>query len=214
MKIRTVSELCDVLDSDMKWRKRELTSLRFMLQDVREHQAKPLLRAAVCLLYAHWEGFIRGAANVYLAFVAYQGLRYRDLTPNFVAFGLRRDIAEAGKSERPILHTTLVTTLMSELSDPARIDCSNAMPQRNVNSRELREVLALVGLDEREYLSKGPLLDEKLLAHRNRIAHGERADLELADYYELHAEIVGLVERFNTDVQNAAATERYRRRAA
>ena len=44
MKIRTVSELCDALDSDMKWRKRELTSLRFMLQDVREHQAKPLLR--------------------------------------------------------------------------------------------------------------------------------------------------------------------------
>ena len=215
MRIRSLTQLTEALDDDLAWRKRELTTVNLMLSNPRRHQRGPLLRAAICLLYAHWEGFIKTAATGYVSFVAHRGLSYRDLTPNFVALGLRREIVDAGESKTPTIHhTELVAKLMSGLSDSFQIDWQNSVNVRsNLNSKVLREVLALLGLDGNDYLSKGPLLDEKLLANRNRVAHGERVEIDSDDYGMLHNEIIQLADWFNTDVQNAAVTEQYRRLA-
>ena len=212
MRIRSLTQLIELLDDDLAWRKRELTTINFMLANPRRHQRGPLLRAAVCLLYAHWEGFVKKAATSYLSFVATRGLRYRDLTPNFVALGFRAEIREAGQSNRPTIHTAIVAKLMSDLSDNAEIDWQNSVNARsNLNAETLREILTLLGLDGRDYLSKGPLLDEKLLANRNRVAHGERMEIDPDDYDVLHSEVIQLVDRFSTDVQNAAVTGQFHR---
>ena len=212
MRIRSLTQLIEALDDDLAWRKRELTTVNFMLANPRQHQRGPLLRASICLLHAHWEGFVKKAATSYLSFVATRGLRYRDLTPNFVALGFRTEIREAGQSNRPTVHTGIVTRLMSDLSDNAEINWQNSVNTRsNLNAETLREILTLLGLDERDYLLKGPLLDEKLLANRNRVAHGERVEIDSDDYDVLHSELIQLIDRFSTDVQNAAATGRFRR---
>ena len=212
MRIRSLTQLTEALDNDLAWRKRELTTVNLMLSNPRRHQRGPLLRAAICLLYAHWEGFIKTAATSYVSFIAHRGLSYRDLTSNFVALGLRAEIREAGQSSRPTIHTAIVSKLLSDLSDNAELDWENSVNARsNLNSETLKEILALLGLDERGYLSKGPLLDEKLLANRNRVAHGERVEIDYDDYGVLHSEIIQLANWFNTDVQNAAVTEQFRR---
>ena len=212
MRVRSLNQLIEALDEDLAWRKRELTTVNFMLANPRHHQRGPLLRAAICLLYAHWEGFVKTAATGYVSFVAHRGLSYRDLTPNFVALGLRAEIRDAGQSNRPTIHTGIVARLMSDLSENAEIDWHNSVNTRsNLNTDALREILALLGLNERNYLSKGPLLDEKLLANRNRVAHGERVEIDSDDYGVLHSEIIQLANWFNTDVQNAAVTGQYRR---
>ena len=215
MRIRSVAELVEVLDDDLAWRKRELTTVNFMLANPRQHQGYVLLRAAICLLYAHWEGFIKTAAVGYVSYVAHRGLRYRDLTPNFVALALRAEIQNAGQSSRPSIHTGIVDRLMSDLSENAEIDWQNSVVTRsNLNSNALSEILVLLGLDNSNYLTKGPFLDEKLLANRNRVAHGERVEIDSSDYEALHSEIIQLAEWFNTDVQNAAVTEQFRRSPA
>ena len=212
MTIRTLDQLIEALEEDLAWRKRELTTVNFMLVNPRHHQRGLLLRAAICLLYAHWEGFVKTAATGYVSFVAHRGLRYRDLTPNFVALGLRAEIRSAGKSNRPTIHNGIVAKLMSDLSDNAEIDWQNSVNTRsNLNTDSLREILALLGLDERSYLPKGALLDQKLLANRNRVAHGERVEIDSDDYGVLHDEIIQLANWFNTDVQNAAVAEQFRR---
>ena len=212
MRIRSLTQLIEALDDDLAWRKRELTTVNFLLENPRQHQREPLLRAAICLLYAHWEGFVKTAATSYVSFVAHQGLRYRDLTPNFVALGLRREIREAGQSNRPHIHTELARRLMADLSERASIAWQSSVNTRsNLNSETLREILALLGLDEREYLYKGPLLDKKLLENRNRVAHGERAEIDHDDYDLLHSEIIQLADWFSTDVKNAAVTGQFRR---
>jgi hypothetical protein len=211
VRIRTLDELVEVLEGDLAWRKRELTNVKFMLPSRRAYRSL-LLRAAICLLYAHWEGFVKTAATSYVSFVANRGLRYRDLTPNFVALGLHGEIREAGQSNHPTVHTELVVRLTSDLSDRARINWRESVnTHSNLNSETLGRILALLGLEERDYLSKGPLLDQKLLNNRNRIAHGEKADIEPDDYDVLHTEIIQLLDSFNTDVQNAAATDQFRR---
>ena len=140
MRIRSLDQLIQALDDDLVWRKRELTTVNFMLANPRTHQRSPLMRAAICLLYAHWEGFVKTAATSYVSFIATRGLRYRDLTPNFVALGLRTEIREAGQSNRPMNHTAIVARLMSDLKMSDSVKCSN------LNS----EIDWLLGLDERE----------------------------------------------------------------
>ena len=212
MTIRSLDQLVRALDEDLAWRKRELTTLKFMLRTPRDHQRYLLLRAAICLLYAHWEGFVRAAATSYVSFVATRGLRYRNLTPNFVALGLRPEIQRAGQSNSPTIHTELTTRLMSDLSERAAIDWQLSVNTRsNLNADTLKEILVLLGLEGQDYLLKGPLLDRRLIANRNRVAHGTRIDIEPEDYDSLHTEVIELVERFRTDIENAAATEKFRR---
>ena len=47
-----------------------------------------LRRLAVCLIYAHWEGFVKIAAQAYLDYVHRQGLDHQDLADSILALAL------------------------------------------------------------------------------------------------------------------------------
>lgn len=208
MKIRSLDQLVQFLDEELAWRKRELTTLKFMLAKLRKHERVLLLRAAVCVLYAHWEGFVKAAATSYISFVATRGLRYCDMTPNFVALGLRQEILQAGRSKKPSVHTTLTAKLMLGLTERSDLDWESAVDTHsNLNAETLSEIFCLLGLDSRDYLLKRQLVDRRLIANRNLVAHGSRVEIEPDDYSVLHDEIIKLVQKFRTDVENAAATE-------
>ena len=214
MRVRSLTELIQFLDDELAWRKRELTTLKVWLdKSRRQHETVILLRAAICLLYSHWEGFVKAAATGYVSYVAALGLKYQELTPNFVALGLWSDISQAGKSDSPTLRTALTTKLISGLSERASINCEQSIDAgSNLNSKTLSEILCAMGLDNKEYLLKKPIIDHRLLGNRNAIAHGERRpDFGLDDYAGLNDDIVQLVEKFRTDIENAAATRRFRR---
>lgn len=212
MKVRSKTELVGTLDQEMSWRKKELTTLRFLLEGCREHQLPVILRAATCILYAHWEGFIKAAAVCYITFVASRGLRYGDLTPNFVALGFRTDILEAGSSDRPSIHTALAGSLIAGLGKlPIRDWDPIVNVQSNLNFANLQEISCLLGLDNHDYLSKQHLLDERLLKNRNLAAHGRHIEIDSDDYLMLHEEVIQLLQRFRNDVENAAVTESFRR---
>lgn len=78
MKIRTESQLSDAIDNDLIWRKKELTQLKFLLESVagRGDRESTVLRGAVTLVYAHWEGFVKLAGLSYLEYVSGQRLRF------------------------------------------------------------------------------------------------------------------------------------------
>ena len=146
-----------------------------------------------------------------LRFLCGNTRRYSDLAPNFVALGLRQDMLRAGQPSRANEHTALLTKFLSGLSEPASIDWDHAIDaQSNLNIRVLKDILSTLGLDDKDYSTKGPLIDQRLLRNRNMIAHGERLDLEQDDYDTVHDEIIQLVERFRNDVENAAILGSYR----
>ena len=214
MRVRSLTELTQLLDDELAWRKKELTTLKVLLdKSRRQHETMLLLRAAICLLYAHWEGFVKAAATGYLSFVATRGVRYQDLTPNFVALGLWSDISRAGESNLPTLRTALTTRLISGLSERASINWKQSFDAgSNLNFKTLNEIMCAVGLDSKEYLLKKPIIDQRLLANRNAIVHGERRpEIGPDDYAVLNDDIVQLVERFRTDIENAAATNSFLR---
>ena len=212
MRIRSLEQLIQFLDEELAWRKRELTTLKFMLQNLRRHEKVLLLRAAICVLYAHWEGFVKAAATGYVSFVATRGLKYSDLTPNFVALGLRTEIVQAGRSNKPTLHTALATRLMLGPSDSVDIDRNFSVDTySSLNTDNLNEILCLLGVENNDYLLKRQLLDRRLVENRNLVAHGQHIEIDPDDYTRLHDEMIQLVQKFRNDVENAASTEDFRR---
>ena len=72
------------------------------------------------------------------------------------------------------------------------------------------DLLHLVGIDNAGYRSKEKLLDSHLVGNRNNVAHGEWYVMESDDYIDLHNTIVGLMNRFRNDLEDAVSTESYR----
>ena len=102
---------------------------------------------------------------------------------------------------------------MGKLRELPKMDWEHCVDTRaNLNSDTLNEIVCQLGLDERVYLTKRQLLDQKLIANRNAVAHGGRVSIEAEDYALVHEEVLDLVLQFRNDVENAAVSASYRRR--
>lgn len=214
MRIRSLSQLTELLDSQLAWRKRELTTIRAIIEKSVESEREVLLRGAVCLLYAHWEGFISTAAKAYISFVVSRHLKLRELTPNFVGLGLKTEIQLAGKSNRPVLYTQLSEKMTSDLTDEFNVDSERVINTgSNLKVDVLLGILSLVGIESDSYLAKRPIVDQRLVDNRNIIAHGGRPAIVNDDFVQLQGDIILLMDAFRDDIEEAASKGRYQRNA-
>ena len=212
-RIRSLEDLNAFLDGELAWRKKELTALNFLIGRSRTHEKHVLLRAAVCLLYAHWEGFIKNAATGYVCFVVAQRLRLDELAPNFLALGLLSNIPNIQRGQYNIrtVRRELTGILTSGLSGRFSIRCESVIPtDSNLNTEMLNTILEIVGLDPSAYVGKKGIIDQKLLMTRNSVTHGERLEIDGNDYGYLHSTVIDLIDYFRTDLENAAAQCLYR----
>ena len=97
MKIRSVYELSEAMRSALSWRRKELEILKMLIKKhKRKHERYVALhRAAVPVLYAHWEGFVKQAATFYLELVSRQWLKLSELSSNFVTIACRSHFKNA-----------------------------------------------------------------------------------------------------------------------
>ena len=92
IKIKTVEKLEEILLKDLAWRKKEMVSLKILVE--KDQVNEPiLLRAGIALLCAHFEGFIKRASNCYIGYVAEQKQFYTDLKENFSALKMEKEFA-------------------------------------------------------------------------------------------------------------------------
>jgi MAE_28990/MAE_18760-like HEPN len=55
------------------------------------------------------------------------------------------------------------------------------------------------------------LIDTKLLGMRNNVAHGTYLMIDREEYLELHREIIGMLDLFSNQIQNAAVSKSFMR---
>lgn len=213
MKIRTINDLQDVIDSEMAWRKHELSAVRANVASARNFARDTAIRAGIALLYAHWEGTIKNIATYYLEYVAMLKVPYGQLKPNFLAVSIKNDIKLYEESNKTTLHTAIVTDIIEKQSVTSKIPVEGVIKTKsNLNSDIFVEIMSTIGLDCRDYENSYKLIDTVLLQKRNEIAHGERLevlDLDEARYYEIHDKVLGLIELFANQVVNAAILKLY-----
>lgn len=214
MKIRSTSELVDFLDRTLVWRRQEITNIRFCIQRAnRDHERMTLIRVAIPILYAHWEGFVKQSCEAYLELVSRRGLPYEQLKTNFLAIASKKAIKEAGHSSQMQLYLNVVEFTTFNQGNIGNFTYHGSIDaEDNLSSRVFRNLLTTVGLVCDDYFaSRFLLLDGSLLKWRNEIAHGERTNPSEPEYDQLHQLVIQLVDHFKTQLENAAVTESFRR---
>jgi hypothetical protein len=213
MTVRTVEQLECRLDEALAWRKRELTTLRMALKSARKHQRDLFLRAGIALLYAHWEGFVKNAAEIYIELVAAQRHLCGELASHFVVLSISRLLSDCEQSQKTRMRIAVVDFLRKEAEEPLKIQNKSVNTKSNLNSSVLKDIIELLGLNYAPYETKANLVDKSLLAARNKIAHGEYTDVDEKQYLVLSDEILGLMQMLRDQIGNAAESRAYLRQA-
>jgi hypothetical protein len=212
MSVRTLEQLSDKLAEEIVWRKKELTAIRLMIESgsLSIDRRTALLRGGVALLYAHWEGFIKAASKLYLEFIHYQRLTYSQLSKNFIAVGIRNLLNKGNQSSKIRFHLDVVDFFSNRINQRSNLPYKDGVNTKsNLSSDVFKEIIETLGLDYSEFETKQMLIDELLLKNRNTIAHGEYLLITLDEYLELHNQILQIIERYRTQVENAAALKHY-----
>ncbi|MBP7002349.1 MAE_28990/MAE_18760 family HEPN-like nuclease [Amaricoccus sp.] len=209
MKIRTVDQFLDRVSADRVWRIREIASLRSQCYShgLSQHVAMALRRSFVPIAYAHWEGFVKKAANYYLEFVAMQGLRLKDLNSSFMSIYLWRECSTSLSRGK---HNSLVdvcNALMDRELHQVRLHYKNVISTNsNLDSRTLSDICLTLGVSFRVFETKTMFIDAKLVGQRNNIAHGENQEITKESLEEIKDEVVLLIDLFRNEIENAAVS--------
>lgn len=216
MKLRSLGELTTALQRDLGWRRKELVLYRGMLAGVVGDKKEALLRGAVAVLYAHWEGSIKAFSRVYLDYVRHRRLLLGELATCFMAMAARRQLHAISQSRKPAVHAEFINWFFSGLASRARLPKGEVVrTYSNLSVSVFRDLVALIGLEYRsEYaIAEKPII-ERLLKLRNDVAHGAWQKIDEAEFEQLYTEIDKLMVLFCDDVVTAAALSAFRRSSA
>ena len=206
--IRTRNMLQHYMQQEFAWRKKELHGLKTLVRaNEKTHNRELCLRAAVTLLYAHWEGFVKQIGTYFLEFVARQRLNHNQLSSNFLALCVASLVRNSVDSSKVEASLQVVNFFRVDGNTRSRIRWQSGInTMANLKSDVFRDIVLALGLDYSRFATKEKLLDEKLLGNRNRIAHGQYSLVDFAEYLNLHDEMLGIMQDFYNQVDNSAYT--------
>jgi hypothetical protein len=210
MKIRNASQFTDQIGKNLAYRKRELTNLLNTVDKSKKPHIEPVSKAAVCLLYGHWEGFVKFGGTCFANFVHFNGVPVSTLSNGFIAACVQQKLKQVRNSKKLSLGRELVelTRHPNVSLGPLPWD-SVVQTHDNLNLESLREILEFVGCDTSFYETKKGIIDEQLVHYRNSIAHTGFSDFDSKDYPALHAKTLELIERFRDDLEDAISNRTY-----
>lgn len=210
-KIRTINDLQDQLDRDFGWRLKELANLKSLINSSDGVARRTAVRAAVCVAYAHWEGFIKESAENYIRFVANQKLKFEELADCFVAIGAKRHISLLPESRKAVVAIAAVEFFRSKMNERPKLSIGDLIrTESNLSSAVFENILISIGFDTALFSSRYHQIDNELVNRRNKIAHGESLDLDSGACRQLIDEVIFLLRSFKTEIENSATIAAYK----
>ena len=211
MKIKKLEKLQDLLDRDISWRKKELIDIKLLIHST---QNKTLCRVGIALLSAHFEGFIKDAANYYVVYVASQNLKISDLTTNFAAIQAYSTFDECANSEKISVRKRAIEKFLEDYTTKNfQVNYSQEHPiistQSNPSSTVVKNIFASIGLDFTPYETKVNYIDSDLLSNRHGVVHGDKVFIEQSDFDSTLKIITGIMEQFSNQIMDAACSKAY-----
>lgn len=207
-RIRSVEALDDAISAEIAWRKQELTTALRLIQQSAGNARTANIRSGVLILYAHWEGWVKGVAQLYIRYVNAQRYSYESLSEAFLGNALKARFTAIDEATVSLVHNEFASFIRSGLSGRAALSESLIRTESNLSSNIFFDILDRLGLMRRErYSLRANMIDQELVHRRNTIAHGQHLELGLEDFQVLRANTMELLELFTDDVRNAASTD-------
>ena len=209
-KVKTPTAFEEKLTAASAWRKRELAIAITTLQRFERDGVKYFVhaRATVLLIYAHWEGFIKEASLLYIAYINSRKVPFRDLSDNVLASAIKSRLTHTENSGQARDFREFTSFMRGDLADIAYLSKKLIKTESNLSSQLFINIVEILGLEvHQKYLSRANLIDQTLLASRNCIAHGERHQLmeNVDDVVDLRDKVLDLMQIFSNDISNSVA---------
>lgn len=217
---RTLTLLYELMEAEYSWRIVELSNFKSSLVIENNDKAKRAkIRAGVTLLYSHWEGFVKRAADLYYQFVGFQNLKLEELNNAFVSISLRSELNLFQDSKKLSLHNQIIKTLIDEKNKIATFSTQSPIRTSNLNFSIFEDVCVLLAIDTSEFEKRYKrsfdrniqlTIDEDLVARRNTIAHGNYLPVSFDDFIKLYDIVVnGFLYNFKEIIMDCAQTKKY-----
>lgn len=210
-KVYTFADLTRLIGEDYAWRRKELKLIKDQVESPSSNSPlqNAALRFAVPILYAHWEGFVKKACELYLEFISNKYLKHNELKPQFIALSLTKKL---GKLEIKNIEekTKTVEFLLKEIDKNSNIPTKNIIQTKsNLRYDVFEEIIFVLDLDINKF-SKFQSLINDLVDSRNNIAHGDYLRVQFSAYESMHTDIQSLMELLKNELENAAISETFR----
>lgn len=211
MKIKKLEKLQDLLDQDMAWRKKELIDIKILIHST---QNPTLCRVGIALLSAHFEGFIKQAANYYVVYVASQNLKISELHTNFAAIHSGKLFSPCAESDKITVYQNAIDKFLEDyLSKNFQVRYSSNNPiiktEGNPSSNVVKNILDSIGLDFTPYETKANYIDADLLSNRHDVVHGNRIYISINDFDNTFKIITEIMEQVSVQILSAAIHKNY-----
>lgn len=210
-KARTESDLSAQLDADLTSRLRELSDLKRAIRDAQPTNRSVLLKALVALSYAHWEGYVKFAANKYFEFVSLRKLPYASLDQQFYvnAFLVRLGAFVTNKPSLKNRAELVDEILNANASRFAQIHPDLVNTGSNLKFEVLQNICLVCGIDSKSFEPFETFIDVVLLKRRNSIAHGDDSVVAVEEIDDLVSGVIGLMRTFRNELENKVYTKAY-----
>lgn len=202
-------ELEDYIYSEFAWRRKELTNLYQVVCTGKKGMKDTLFRGAIPIFYAHWEGFVKHSSIAKMHYLVAKGFKYTELQPCYHVYA----ILEAYEGNIPSKKFEAWVDITSGKIDYTKSIGASSITQidtkSNLNYEVLREVAIKSGVDYKPFQLKEKWIDEKLVALRNKICHGEKAPVNEAEFEELYTETTTLISTYKDELLNSIHRQTY-----
>ena len=207
----TEDDLSSIFDTDLIWRRKELSDMKAVIKTADLPSRPVLLRAIIAMSYAHWEGYVRTCANRYFEHLT---LRKKP----FVEFE-RQIYVNSILGRLDALHHGRVSLearckLINDILDGGGGRFSYLNPdlvdtRSNLNTDVIKDICIICGVDSNHFEQNRTFLDVLVLKRRNAIAHGQQEYIQTDEIDNLVADILGLMGFFRNLLENKVYTKAY-----
>lgn len=206
----TAYNLSSKLDEEFSWRRKELSLLRSHIPIVKNPLQSAMLRSALPLLYAHWEGFVKLSMSYYLEHVSLKYLKNSELNTRFLTLSMQNKMIDLNTNNFEV-RVKIIELLFSDIEKRSNIPKKNIINTKsNLKHDVLSEILFLLDLQDKHIDNKKELIND-LVAARNHIAHGEEDRIEYTTFIEFYEDIIALMSYLKTKIENSAILESYKK---
>jgi len=199
------------LDSELTWRRKELSDLKLAISKADSAAKGVLLRALVTMTYAHWEGFVRACATKYFTHLTLKRRPYTELDIQFYknSFLARLESFFKAKSSTEDNCKFISAILESHNSKFSYINEQLIDTKSNLNTDVIKDLCVICGFDHTFFEGKRIFIDLTLLKKRNAIAHGQEDSIAAPDVDNFVDTGLALMEHFKTLIENKVYTKSY-----